>query len=65
MLKARAGKTIILGLSDENMKRLAAGQPIRFDGGDLRLDGYTFVIFNGPTEMDMEKTLRENFHVPG
>jgi hypothetical protein len=67
MLKARAGDLVILGLSDENLKRLKAGQPIKFAGADLRLDGVqTVLIFNAPTEADMERLMREQGYViPG
>jgi len=57
MIKARSGNTIILGLSDENMKRLSrngANQPIKFNLKDLDLeDDIDVVIFNGETEESM------------
>lgn len=64
MIKARKGNTIILGLSDENMKRLAKDQPIKFTLKDLKLqlspehyDDYEVLIFNGRTEQTMALTL--------
>ncbi len=53
MIKAKAGNTIILGLSDENMKRMAAGQPIKFNLKELELGDIDVVIFNGRTEESM------------
>lgn len=67
MLKARAGDVVFLGLSDENLKRLKAGQPIKFAGADLKLEGVaTVLIFNAPTEADLERLLRDQGYViPG
>jgi len=55
MIKARKDKTIIFGLSDENLKRLKKGQPISFSMADLKmgLDDIDVIIFNGRTEEDM------------
>lgn len=66
MLKARAGDVVLLGLSDENLKRLKAGQPIKFAGADLRLEGVAnVIIFNAPTEADMEQLLiDQGYKVP-
>lgn len=40
------------GLSEENLRRLRLGQPIRFDLGEMGLKGVA-VIFYGPTEEAM------------
>lgn len=52
---------IVCGLSDGNITRLRAGQPIR---ADLRSFGVdlpgVLAIIHGPTEADIERTLREN-----
>lgn len=62
MLKARKGNLVVLGLSDENMKRLSQGQPIKFKLSDLNLnsehlkDG-EIIIFNGRTEETMGAAL--------
>ncbi|WP_423396051.1 hypothetical protein [Burkholderia sp. LMG 21824] len=54
MLKAVAettnGKMVILGLSRENITRLQAGKPIKFDAEQIGLPGYEFFIVFGETE---------------
>lgn len=56
MIKAVAGNAVILGLSDENMKRLSEGKPIKFNLKDLNLPiDLDIVIFNGRTEEEMYK----------
>jgi hypothetical protein len=58
MIKARKGKTIILGLSDENIDRLKKGQPILFNmKKDLELEDYDVLIFNGRTEESMYESM--------
>lgn len=66
MIKARKGNLIILGLSDENMKRLKADQPIKFKLKDLKLklspehyDDYEVMIYNGRTEETMAAALNQ------
>ncbi len=64
MLKARADKMIILGLSDENLKRLKDDQPIKFDMSELQIPKGTelselkFFIFNGKDEQEMSDMLK-------
>ena len=53
MIKAKAENIIILGLSNENMKRLADNQPIKFNLKDLGLQDMEVIIFNGETEESM------------
>ncbi|MGF6641796.1 hypothetical protein [Paraburkholderia sp. MM6662-R1] len=50
MIKARAGDTVILGLSRLNLKKLQEGKPIMFDGAEVGLSGQRFVIVFGETE---------------
>jgi len=66
MIKARRGNLIILGLSDENMKRLANNEPIKFKMKDLKLklspehyDDYEVIIFNGRSESTMAAALNQ------
>jgi hypothetical protein len=64
MIKARKGTILLLGLSDENMKRLAKDQPIKFKLQDLRLDPakldqYEVIIFNGRTEDSIALSIQE------
>ena len=54
MMKLKKGNLIVLGLSDENMKRLANGQPIKFNlKRDLDMEDIDVLIFNGRTEESM------------
>ncbi|NUX58716.1 hypothetical protein [Paraburkholderia youngii] len=50
MIKARAGDTVIFGLSRTNIERLQEGKPIVFDGAQVGLDGNRVVIMFGETE---------------
>lgn len=59
MIKVRKNDFIALGLSDENMKRLAAGQPIKFNGKELNLGDITICIYNGRTEESMAAEIDE------
>lgn len=45
---------VILGLSGENVTRIAAGEPIFFRGDEIKLPGYDFVIMYGRTEEDIK-----------
>ena len=57
MLKAKAGDTIILGLSRLNVDMLVLGKPIEFDGAQVDLPGKKFVIFFGENELAMAESL--------
>ncbi len=46
-----------LGLSEENIKRLKQGRPIRLDLKDLGLRPTEIMIFYGATEVDMRGEL--------
>ncbi len=60
MIKAKTNDgTIILGLSDENMKRLAEGNPIVFNLKSVDLEDRNVMIFNGRTEDDMYKSMMD------
>lgn len=65
MIKA-AGRTgdgkplVILGLSGENMTRLMAHEPIRFDLAELGLPPAVVVIVGGRTENDIAGELVEH-----
>lgn len=62
MIKAKTSKGIILGLSDENLERLKAGQPIVFNLSELGLPDNEVMIFNGKTEQDMYVSLKHMMH---
>lgn len=53
------GKLVVLGLSHENLKRLKAGQPIKFAGDEIDLPGTEFLIFVGKTEQSMARELAD------
>lgn len=62
MLKARAQNMLIMGLSAENMRRLAAGQPIIFSGSEFGLsvlNTFEFCIISGDTEQTIFDDLQE------
>jgi len=59
MVKALKGNMIVLGLSDENMKRLKQDQPIKFNLKELGLGDYDVFIFNGKTEQSMYEQMKE------
>lgn len=55
-----------LGLSDGNLTRLRAGQPIRVKADDPLGLGVELVIYHGATEEDMTRELEEaGFMPPG
>lgn len=62
MLKARAqhrdGRPLlVLGLSDENLRRLQDDLPILFDAAELGVDAHIAIIAGG-TEQEMIERLR-------
>ena len=59
MLKAVAGRNIILGLSDANIENIKAGRPISFNLKEIGLEDRNVLIFYGKTEQDMYKELRD------
>lgn len=53
MLKARINNTVVIGLSEENIRRLKQGKPIVFSGSEYQmpgLDNLNFLIMYGVTE---------------
>jgi hypothetical protein len=50
---------MLLGLSGENVTRLAAGEPILFDGRELGFDGHVAIVY-GRTEDDLADELRRH-----
>lgn len=49
MLKLKAQNNVVLGLTEENVKRLKSGEPIRIKGEDLDLGEITLYIVYGET----------------
>lgn len=61
MLKAKLSNgDLVLGLSDENIKRLKAGRPIRFDARPMGYDGCIAIVW-GETELKIMHELTEAF----
>lgn len=50
-------KLVILGLSHENLRRLKAQYPIKFDGAEIGLEDTEIVIFAGETERSMGREI--------
>lgn len=55
---------VFLGLSDANITRLRAGQPIRINAKDQIGLGVEVVIFHGATEVEMAHELEEFGFLP-
>jgi hypothetical protein len=59
MIKARSGDLVIFGLSRVNLEKLQEGKPIFFDGAEIGVSDYRFLIMFGETEgeimMELEK----------
>lgn len=60
MIKLRKDNKIILGLSDENLRRLKDDQPIKFNLKELGLEDVEVIIFNGKDESSMINTFIDN-----
>lgn len=59
MIKALKGNCIVLGLSDENIKRLTQNQPIKFNLNELGLEDRIVYIFNGKDEQTMYEIFKD------
>lgn len=54
MIKARSGNNLIFGLSEENIKRLKEGKPIKIEAEEMGLKGLgVILILYGRTEKDI------------
>jgi hypothetical protein len=61
----KTGDPIVgLGLSYENLRRLKAGQPIRFNLSEMNLPPAEVLIFAGKTEEGMKGHLAEYIDLP-
>ena len=70
MIKARGvhadgQPVVILGLSGENLTRLAADEPISFDLADLGLPSRHVLIVYGRTEAEIARRLAHIHDQPG
>ena len=59
MLKILNGRMVMLGLSDENMRRLANDEPIKFNLNSLGLPDQEIFIFTGKDEKTMMKQFKQ------
>jgi hypothetical protein len=58
-------KLMLLGLSEENLKRLKDNQPIKFAGEEVNLPGWDIAIVYGTTEQSLAGELRAaGFDIP-
>lgn len=55
---------VLIGLSGENVTRLMADEPIRFNLGELGLRPCTVVIVGGRTEEEITRTLENHGLLP-
>jgi hypothetical protein len=55
---------MLIGLSEENVTRLAAGEPILFDGAPFGYNGNVIVTY-GRTEDDIRAELQRHGLAPG
>jgi hypothetical protein len=62
MVKALKGNMIILGLSDENINRLKADQPIKFNLQELGLPDLDVLIFTAKDEQTMYQMMKSSIH---
>lgn len=61
MIKALAGKNVILGLSEENVKRLKDNQPIKINLKDMGLPDQVIYIVYGATEEALYEQFKPHF----
>jgi len=55
---------VFIGLSDANLTRLRAGQPIRVAADDRIGLGVELVVYHGATEVDLTRELEEHGVLP-
>lgn len=54
------GALLGFGLSEENIKRLKAGNPIYFDLAELGVDGFQVAIIYGETEEQIKQDMQKS-----
>lgn len=59
MIKLKKGNKLVFGLSDENMKRLKSGEPIKFNLSELGMEDTDVYIFNGKDERTMYEMFKD------
>ena len=58
MIKAKIGDSVLLGITDENIKRLIAGQPIKLNLSELGLPDQKIGIMYGKDEQEIYEQLK-------
>lgn len=59
MVKFCRGNVVVLGLSEENIKRIQQDKPIKFNMKELGFDDITVFIMAGETEHTIAKQISE------
>lgn len=59
MIKAIAGKNVILGIDAENVRRLQEDKPILVKGDELGIDNDIYIIYGKTLHEVMQKIVRE------
>jgi hypothetical protein len=62
MVKGIASGTLIFGLSEINLEKLKAGDPILFDLAELGLPSQKVFIFHGKDEDTMKQMMKDKIH---
>ncbi len=62
MMKAKKGNMLILGLSDENLRRLKNDEPIKFNMVEVGFPDIDVLIFNGKDEQTMRQMVKASIH---
>lgn len=64
MTKDNGGQAVILGVDDENVRRLTAGDPILVQGEALGIPIDIFILHGATTEAVLDKLRGAGFSVP-
>lgn len=62
MIKAKKGNMLIIGLSDENLRRLKNNEPIKFNMQEVGMNDIDVFIFNGRDEQTMQIMMNGSIH---
>ena len=62
MVKGMIGDAVLIGLSNENVRRLKKGLPIKFNLKVLGLEDREVIIIHGTTEKAILKKLESTFN---
>lgn len=62
MVKGMIGETVLIGLSNENIRRLKKQLPMKFNLSELGLEDREIVIMHGTTEKAILEKLEKTFN---